>query len=34
MKADFSVKDKVFAITGGAGILFSEMAREISDYGA
>jgi NAD(P)-dependent dehydrogenase (short-subunit alcohol dehydrogenase family) len=34
MKADFSVKDKVFAITGGAGILCSEMASQINEHGA
>jgi NAD(P)-dependent dehydrogenase (short-subunit alcohol dehydrogenase family) len=31
---DFSVAGKVFAITGGAGILCGEMARQISDHGA
>ena len=34
MKADFSVKGKVFAITGGAGILCGEMARQLSEHGA
>jgi NAD(P)-dependent dehydrogenase (short-subunit alcohol dehydrogenase family) len=34
MKADFSVKGRVFAITGGAGILCSEMARQLNDHGA
>ena len=34
MKADFSIKGKVFAITGGAGILCSEMARQLNDHGA
>jgi NAD(P)-dependent dehydrogenase (short-subunit alcohol dehydrogenase family) len=34
MKANFSVKDKVFAITGGAGILCGEMARQLVEHGA
>ena len=34
MAANFSVKDKVFAITGGAGILCSEMARQLTGHGA
>jgi NAD(P)-dependent dehydrogenase (short-subunit alcohol dehydrogenase family) len=34
MKADFSVKGKIFVITGGAGILCSEMARQLCDHGA
>jgi NAD(P)-dependent dehydrogenase (short-subunit alcohol dehydrogenase family) len=34
MSADFSIKGKVFAITGGAGILCSEMARQLNEHGA
>jgi NAD(P)-dependent dehydrogenase (short-subunit alcohol dehydrogenase family) len=34
MIPSFDIKDKVFAITGGAGILCSEMARELALAGA
>lgn len=34
MGADFSIKGKVFAITGGAGILCSEIARQLNEHGA
>lgn len=34
MGADFSVEGKVFAITGGAGILCGEMARQLAGLGA
>ena len=34
MTPDFSVKGKVIVITGGAGILCSEMARELNELGA
>ncbi len=34
MKADFNVKGKVFAITGAAGVLCSEMARQLTERGA
>jgi NAD(P)-dependent dehydrogenase (short-subunit alcohol dehydrogenase family) len=34
MSADFDIGGKVFAITGGAGILCSEMARQLSLQGA
>ena len=34
MKTDFSIKGRVFAITGGVGILCSEMARQLNEHGA
>lgn len=34
MKANFSITGKVIAITGGTGIICSEMARQLSEHGA
>lgn len=34
MIPNFNVKDKVFAITGGAGVLCSEMVNELAEAGA